>query len=220
MDVHVVGKQWMWKVQHPEGKREINQLHVPVDQPVRLIMTSEDVLHSFYIPAFRVKRDSVPGRYSILWFEANKVGEYHLFCAEYCGTEHSLMKGSVVVMSRPDYDEWLATEENGVQDTPVVAGERLFSQMRCESCHGSEAVGKAPSLAGLYGTQVVLADGSRAIADESYIRESILDPKHRVVDGFSPVMPTFQGQLSEEQVLELIAYIKVMDRETMGAASE
>jgi len=219
MDVHVVGKQWMWKIQHPEGKREINQLHVPVNQPIRLIMTSEDVLHSFYIPAFRIKRDTVPGRYNVAWFEANKVGEYHLFCAEYCGLEHSRMIGSIVVMSQPDYDEWLASEENGVQESPVEAGQRLFSQMRCESCHGADAVGKAPSLAGLYGSQVVLADGSRAVADESYIRESILDPKHRVVDGYSPVMPTFQGQLSEEQVLELIAYIKIMDPETMSSGA-
>ena len=211
MDVHVVGKQWMWKVQHPEGKREINELHVPIDQPVRLIMTSEDVLHSFYIPAFRIKRDTVPGRYSVIWFEANKTGEFHLFCAEYCGTEHSRMIGKVVVLSRPDYEEWLQTEENGAQDSPVVAGERLFTQKRCDSCHAEGGVGKAPSLAGIYGTQVLLADGSRVVADESYLRESILDPKHRVVDGFTPVMPTFQGQLSEEQVLELIAYIKTMD---------
>jgi cytochrome c oxidase subunit II len=206
MDVYVVGKQWMWKIQHPEGKREINELHVPVNQPVRLIMTSEDVLHSFYIPAFRIKRDTVPGRYATLWFEADKIGEYHLFCAEFCGNEHSRMIGRVVVMSPDDYDAWLQTERG---ETPAEAGERLFSELRCEGCH-MNGDGTAPSLDGLYGSQVLLTDGARVTADESYIRESILDPSHRVVSGFRPAMPTFQGQVTEEQVLELIAYIKTL----------
>lgn len=209
MDVHVVGKQWMWKIQHPEGKREINELHIPVNQPVRLIMTSEDVIHSFFVPAFRVKRDVVPGRYQTLWFEATKTGEYHLFCAEYCGTEHSLMTGKVVVMSPADYDEWLSTDEQDGAETPVAAGERQFSEFRCDSCHNS-AGGNGPSLDQLYGSQVALADGSRTVADEAYIRESILDPRQKTVDGFGPIMPTFQGQITEEQVFELISYIKTI----------
>jgi len=206
MDVHVVGKQWMWKVQHPEGKREINQLHVPLGQPVRLIMTSEDVVHSFYIPAFRVKRDAVPGRYNTLWFEANKTGEFHLFCAEYCGTEHSRMIGSVVVLPPREYDEWLRTDD-GVE-TPAEAGERLFSRLRCDSCHAAEGVGRAPSLRNVFGSTVTLKDGSRATIDETFIRESILNPTHAVAGGYDAVMPTFQGQVTEEQILELIAYIR------------
>jgi cytochrome c oxidase subunit II len=210
MDIHVVGKQWMWKIQHPEGKREINELHVPVDQPVRLIMTSEDVLHSFFIPAFRIKRDTVPGRYTTMWFEATKVGEYHLFCAEYCGNEHSRMIGRVTVLSQGDYDQWLRSEENGPHDPQAAAGERLFSSLRCDSCHGPQGVGRAPSLAGVFGTTVTMANGARSRVDEAYIRESILDPRRHVVAGFQPTMPTFQGQVNEEQILELIAYIKTL----------
>ncbi len=209
MDVHVVGKQWMWKIQHPEGKREINELHVPVGQPVRVILTSEDVLHSFYVPAFRVKKDAVPGRYQTLWFEATEVGEFHLFCAEYCGTEHSLMIGKVVVMEPAEYDLWLQTDDQDGTETPVAAGERLFSEMRCDSCH-NPAGGNGPSLDGLYRSQVALEGGGTAIADESYIRESILDPRQRTVAGFGPMMPTFQGQITEEQVFELISYIKTL----------
>ena len=209
LDVHVVGKQWMWKVQHPEGKREINQLHVPVNQPIRLIITSEDVLHSFYLPVFRIKRDAVPGRYQTMWFEANKTGEFHLFCAEYCGTEHSLMIGSVIVMSPEEYDQWLQTDEQDGSETPVAAGERLFSELRCNSCHNG-AGGNGPSLDSLYRTRVAFTDGTNAIADESYIRESIVDPRRHTVAGFGPMMPTFQGQVSEEQVFELISYIKTL----------
>ena len=210
MDVHVVGKQWMWKIQHPGGKREINELHVPVGQPVRLIMTSEDVLHSFYVPAFRVKRDAVPGRYTKLRFEATKEGEYHLFCAEYCGNEHSYMIGKVVVLSPREYDEWLQTPDQGDWETPAVAGERLFAQMRCDSCHAVEGVGRAPSLAGIWGTTVTTAAGERATVDDDYLRQSILDPKRHIVSGYESTMPTFQGQITEEQVLELIAYIRTL----------
>ncbi len=210
MDVHVVGKQWMWKLQHPDGKREINQLHVPINQPVRLIITSEDVLHSFFVPAFRVKKDAVPGRYTTAWFEATKLGEYHLFCAEYCGNEHSKMIGSVVVMTPDDYDEWLREDAQGGYETPAASGERLFSELRCDTCHNNLEGGNGPSLAGLYGSPVSLNGGS-AVADESYIRESILDPKQKIVSGFGPIMPTFQGQISEEQVFELIAYIKTLE---------
>jgi cytochrome c oxidase subunit 2 len=200
-------------VQHPDGKREINQLHIPVGQPIRMVMASEDVLHSFYIPAFRVKRDVVPGRYSWLWFEATKAGEYHLFCAEYCGNEHSRMIGTVYVLEPEEYDEWLQTTGQGDEETPAQAGERLFGQFRCASCHGAEGVGRAPRLAGIFGTTVATVSGERVLVEDSYIRESIVDPRHQVVAGFDPTMPTFQGQISEEQVLELIAYIKTLGAE-------
>jgi len=220
MDIHVVGKQWMWKIQHPEGKREINELHVPVDQPVRLIMSSEDVLHSFFVPAFRVKRDVVPGRYQKLWFEADKVGEYHLFCAEYCGNEHSKMIGTVYVMTASEYDEWLRTPGNGEEETPAQAGERLFSELRCESCHSAAGVGRAPSLANIYGTVVTMEGGERSRVDEAYLRESILDPKRHIVAGFESTMPTFQGQITEEQVFELIAYIRTIGAEPVVSGGE
>ncbi len=211
MDVHVVGKQWMWKLQHPDGKREINQLHVPVNQPVRLIITSEDVIHSFFVPAFRVKRDAVPGRYATAWFEATKVGEYHLFCSQYCGNEHSKMIGTVIVMKPEDYDKWLRQDTQGGYETPIKSGERMFSELRCDTCHNETDGGNGPALAGLFGTQVNLSGGGSVVADESYIRESILDPKQKVVSGFKAVMPTFQGQISEEQVFELISYIKTLE---------
>lgn len=205
MDVHVVAKQWMWKLRHPEGKREINELHVPVGQPVRLIMTSEDVIHSFYVPAFRVKKDVLPGRYTTLWFEATEVGEYHLFCAEYCGTEHSYMGGSVFVMEPADYERWL---RSGERESMESTGERLFSELRCDTCHSPDGVGRGPSLERVFDSRVLLKNDERLIADEAYVRESILDPTTKVVMGYRPVMPTFQGQVSEEQILELISYIK------------
>ena len=202
MQIDVVGKQWMWKVQHPTGKREINELHVPLNRPIRLMMTSQDVIHSFYMPAFRVKQDVLPGRYTTQWFTPTKVGEYHLFCAEYCGTDHSRMIGKVVVMEPSDYQEWLAGSESGL--SPVAAGEKLFNQFQCVVCHGQ----RGPGLAGLYGSTVRLSDGSSVRAEENYIRESILNPNAKIVAGFYPLMPTYAGQLTEEQVMELIAYIK------------
>ncbi|MFT5369605.1 MAG: cytochrome c oxidase subunit 2 [Candidatus Latescibacterota bacterium] len=206
MEMYVVGKQWMWKLQHPEGKREINELHVPLGQAVRLTMTSEDVLHSFYIPAFRVKKDVVPGRYTSLWFEATKVGSYHLFCAEYCGTEHSRMIGKVHVMEAQDYQNWLT---GGVANEPMeVTGERLFEQYACHTCHKVDGKGRGPSLVGLYGKSVGLEGGGSAVVNEAYIRESILTPTAKVVAGYKPIMPTFKGQISEEGVMQLIAYIK------------
>lgn len=206
MEMYVVGKQWMWKLQHPEGKREINELHVPVGQAVRLTMTSEDVLHSFYIPAFRVKKDVVPGRYTSLWFEATKVGSYHLFCAEYCGTEHSRMIGTVHVMEPQDYQNWLT---GGVANEPMeVAGERLFEQYACHTCHKTDGTGRGPSLVGLYGKSVGLEGGGSAVVNEAYIRESILNPAAKLVAGYKPIMPTFKGQISEEGVMQLIAYVK------------
>jgi len=215
MDMHVVGKQWMWKLQHPEGKREINELHVPIGRPVRLIMTSEDVIHSFFVPAFRIKQDVLPGRYTTVWFEATKLGEYHLFCAEYCGTEHSLMIGKVHVMTQADYERWLMSGEG---ESTTSAGERLFSELRCDTCHRPDGVGRGPVLDRVFGSQRLMRNGERVIADESYLRESILTPQQRVLTGYRPVMPTFQGQVNEEQVLELISYIKTLGGDSAGRA--
>jgi cytochrome c oxidase subunit 2 len=218
LQVNVVGKQWMWKLQHLEGRREINELHVPVGRPVKLTLTSEDVIHSFYVPAFRIKQDAVPGRYTTTWFEATKVGSYHLFCAEYCGTVHSGMIGKIVVMDPADYQAWLA--ESGAAPGVIQAstgggtgsvagnGEGLFGQLGCATCHRSEGGALGPSLAGLAGKTVALEGGASVTADDDYLRESILTPQAKVVAGFKPVMPTFKGQVSEEQILQLIAYIK------------
>jgi cytochrome c oxidase subunit 2 len=208
--VFVVGKQWMWKIQHPEGQREINELHVPVGRPVKLTMTSEDVIHSFYIPAFRVKMDVLPGRYTELWFTPTKVGEYHLFCAEYCGTKHSGMIGRVVVQEPPDYEQWLAGAPAG--ETLEQAGGRLFRQYNCHTCHEAGPTSRGPSLHEIFGKTVRLADGRTGVADEDYLRESILNPNARIVAGYTPVMPAYQGQISEEGLLQLIAYIKSLTR--------
>ena len=204
--VNVVGKQWMWKVQHLEGKREINELHVPVGRPVRLQMISEDVIHSFYIPAFRIKQDVLPGRYSELWFEATRPGEYHLFCAEYCGTKHSGMIGKVVVMEAAAYEQWLMGTPTG--ETMEQAGERLFVQNNCNTCHHDRADARGPVLQGAFGKPVRLESGQTVVVDEAYVRESILNPAGKVVAGYRPVMPTYQGQISEEGVLQLLAYIR------------
>ncbi len=206
MEIYVVGKQWMWKLQHSEGQREINELHVPVGRPVRLIMATEDVIHSFYIPAFRVKMDVVPGRYTSLWFQPTKPGKYHLFCAEYCGNQHSAMKGWVYVMDPVDYENWLGGAATGV--SMAQTGEALFRRLGCYSCHRADAPARGPVLEGLYGSQVRLATGETVIADEAYLRESILRPAAKIVAGFRTQMPTFQGQISEEQLLQLIAYLK------------
>jgi cytochrome c oxidase subunit 2 len=206
-DVYVVGKQWMWKVQYPEGQREINELHVPVGRKIRLTMASEDVIHSFFIPAFRLKRDVVPGHYNTAWFEATKPGRYHLFCAEYCGTEHSGMIGWVTVMEPADYENWLSG--GGAEGSMASQGEKMFQQLGCSTCHLLDQQGRCPIMRGVYGSKVLLDNGKTVIADESYIRESILNPNAKIVAGFhADVMPTFQGQVSEETVLQLIAYIK------------
>jgi len=206
MEIFVVGKQWMWKLQHPEGQREINELHVPVGQPVKLTMASEDVIHSFYVPAFRVKMDVIPGRYTSLWFEPTKPGKYHLFCAEYCGTQHSGMGGWVYVMEPVDYENWLSGAATG--ETMAEAGEKLFGRLGCQTCHRSDRPGRGPVLEGLFGTPVQLQTGEKVIADEAYIRESILQPAARLVAGYRTQMPTFQGQITEEGLLQIIAYIK------------
>jgi cytochrome c oxidase subunit 2 len=207
MDVYAVGKQWMWKVQYPGGQREINELHVPVGRPVKVTLASEDVIHSFFIPAFRIKHDVVPGRYDTMWFTATQPGRYHLFCAEYCGTEHSGMVGWVTVMTPSDYENWLSGGGSG--GSMAQQGERLFEQMGCSTCHLLDRQGRCPIMRGVYGSRVQLADGKTVLADDAYIRESILNPNAKIVSGFKPdVMPNFQGQISEEGILQLIVYIK------------
>jgi cytochrome c oxidase subunit 2 len=208
MEIFVVGKQWMWKVQHPEGVREINELHVPIDRNIRLTMGSEDVLHDFSIPAFRVKMDVVPGKLTTMWFRATKPGTYHLFCAEYCGTKHSGMIGQVIAMTPQDYEAWLAGGR--AMGSPAANGERLFSEHACVTCHKPDSAGRGPTLYGLYGSKVALADGRTVVADENYLRESIMNSQSKVVQGYQPIMPAFQGQLSEENLMQLIAYIKTL----------
>jgi cytochrome c oxidase subunit 2 len=206
LNVFVVGKQWMWKLQHLEGRREINELHVPVRRAVKLIMTSEDVIHSFFVPAFRIKQDAIPGRYTTAWFEATKVGTYHLFCAEYCGTEHSGMIGHVIVMEPAEYEAWLSGTAGG--GSMASKGATLFEQLGCITCHRGDVGARGPQLAGLFNRAVRLQNGETVIADETYLRESILNPQAKIVAGFQPIMPTFKGLVSEEGVMELIAYIK------------
>jgi len=206
MEVYVVGKQWMWKLQHPTGQREINELHVPVNRPVKLTMTSEDVIHSFYVPAFRIKADVVPGRYTSTWFEATKTGEYHLFCAEYCGTSHAVMGGRIVVMEPAEYERWL-TGGASAESLPA-AGEALFARLACNTCHKSDGSGRGPSLVGKFGKTEKLASGETVAVDESYVRESILNPQAKITTGYPPIMPTFKGLVTEDQLLQLIAYIK------------
>ncbi len=202
-EIFVIGKQWMWHLQHPEGPREINELHVPVGRPIKLTMTSEDVIHDFFVPAFRVKKDVVPGRYSTIWFQATKTGRYRFFCAQYCGTFHSHMTGWVEVMTPEEYEHWLS---GGVKtESMAAAGAALYQQFGCVTCHGT---GKGPPFTNLYGNPVKLDNGQTVVADDAYLRESILDPSAKIVAGYSPIMPTFRGQISEEQILQIIAYIK------------
>jgi cytochrome c oxidase subunit 2 len=215
LNINVIGKQWMWKLQQPNGKREINELHIPVGRNVKLILGSEDVIHNFYVPSFRVKMDVVPGRYNTLWFRPTKVGRYRLFCSQYCGTNHAEMTGWITVMEPSDYAAWLSDETGDVN--PVSAGERLFTQLACVTCHLSNGTGRAPSLNGVYGGRVPLADGTTVTADDAYIRESILQPKAKIVAGYQPVMPTFQGLVTEEQILSLTAYIKSLQSQPVPA---
>jgi cytochrome c oxidase subunit 2 len=206
LEIYVVGKQWMWHLQHPTGQREINALHVPKDTPVKLTMASEDVIHSFYIPAFRIKKDVVPGRYATMWFQATKAGEYHLFCAEFCGAKHSEMVGKVVVMEPIDYQRWLSG--GGTDETPAVAGEKKFQQLGCITCHGEKPGARGPSLRGVFGSEVTLQNGQTVPVNLEYVRESILLPQAKMVAGYSVIMPTYQGQISEADLLNVIAYIK------------
>ena len=208
MDIFIVGKQWMWKVQHPEGVREINEMHVPVGRPVRLTLGSEDVLHDYSIPAFRVKMDVVPGKWTTMWFTATVPGTYPIFCAEYCGTKHSGMIGRVIVMPQQDYTAWLA----GGRSTGSAAenGERLFTELGCITCHRGDATARGPALGGLFGSTVRLTNGRDVIADDNYLRESIMSSQAKVVQGYQPIMPPFQGMVTEEKLMQLIAYIKTL----------
>jgi cytochrome c oxidase subunit 2 len=209
LEVFVVGKQWMWHAQHSEGRAEINELHIPLGRPIKLIMTSQDVIHSFFIPAFRIKQDVLPGRYTTMWFEPTKIGRYHLFCAEYCGTNHSTMRGWVQVMEPVEFQQWLS--QAGTGPSMAEQGERLFVQYHCAGCHRGSQIVHAPQLEGVYGRPVPIQQGRDVqftLADERYIRDSILRPKQEVVAGYEPVMPSFEGQISEQDLLRIIAYIK------------
>jgi cytochrome c oxidase subunit II len=202
----------MWKAQHPGGQREINELHAPVDRPIRLIMASQDVIHSFFVPAFRVKHDVVPGRYQTMWFKAEKAGVFALLCAEFCGTDHSRMSGRIIVMEPADYESWLSRQDVG--DTLAGEGAALFRRLGCSGCHMGPGTVRAPRLEGLYGKPVPLQDGSIVVADERYIRDMILMPKSRVPAGYAPVMPSFAGQVSEDEIIRLVAFIKSLSGET------
>jgi cytochrome c oxidase subunit 2 len=205
VELYVVGKQWMWKIQHPDGRREINELHVPVGQAVKLTMISEDVIHSFYVPAFRTKTDVLPGRYTTVWFRADRIGTFHLFCAEYCGTEHSKMTGRVIVMEPHGYEEWLGGSRP--QRSTAEAGEELFTTRGCTTCHRPDSAARAPILQNLASKPVRLADGQTITADPTYIRESILRPAAKVVAGYQPIMPSYQGQFTEDELTQLVSYL-------------
>ena len=210
LQVYGVGKQWMWKFQHLSGQREIDELHVPVGRPVKLVLTSQDVIHSVFVPAFRVKQDVLPGRYTQMWFEATRPGRFHLFCAQYCGTLHSRMTGAVVAMEPAAFEQWLA---GGATLSPAQRGQKLFQDLGCNTCHRSDSLARAPDLTDLFGRPVRLRDGAVVTADEAYIRESILDPTAKVVDGYEPIMPTFRGLVTEEGIIDLIEYVKSLRSE-------
>jgi len=207
-DIYVVGKQWMWKIEHPDGQREINALHVALNQPVRLVMTSQDVIHGFFVPAFRLKQDVLPGRYVTLWFDPDRAGSYHLFCSQFCGTDHAEMGGMISVMAPGDFQQWLAANATL---TLAAQGEALYRRVGCAGCHAPGASVAAPSLAGLYGRAVALRDGGSALADDGFLREAILEPAKHPPAGYAAVMPSFAGQLDEEQVVSLVAYIKSLE---------
>jgi len=208
MNIYIVGKQWMWKAEHPGGQHEINALHVPTGKPIQLTMISQDVFHSFSIPDFRIKREVIPGRYSTVWFEATQVGTYHLFCTQYCGTQHSGMIGEVTVMTPGDYKKWLEQSNSG--QSLAQNGERLFASMGCNSCHNGTAAARGPSLAGVYGSKLTLTDGRQILVDDAYLRNAILNPSEHVTAGFAPIMPTYQGQISEDGLIDLVEFVKNM----------
>ncbi len=206
MNIYVVGKQWMWKAEHPGGQHEINALHVPTGRPVQLTMISQDVFHSFSIPAFRVKREVIPGRYSTVWFQATEPGKYHLFCTQYCGTQHAGMIGEITVLTPDDYKKWLQESTSGM--SLAQNGERLFASMGCNSCHSGNAAARGPNLAGVYGTKLTLTDGSQVLVNDAYLRDAILNPSQHVTAGYAPIMPTYQGQISEDGLIDLVEYVK------------
>jgi cytochrome c oxidase subunit 2 len=206
MNIYVVGKQWMWKAEHEGGQHEINALHVPTGRPVQLTMISQDVFHSFSIPDFRVKREVIPGRYSTVWFEATTPGTYHIFCTQYCGTNHSAMIGEVTVLTPDDYEKWTHSSTSGM--SLAQNGERLFASMGCNACHSGNAAARGPSLAGVYGSKLQLSNGSEVIVNDAYLRDAILNPSQHVTAGYAPIMPTYQGQVSEDGLIDLVEYIK------------
>ena len=206
MNIYIVGKQWMWKAEHPGGQHEINALHIPINRPVQLTMISQDVFHSFSIPAFRVKREVIPGRYSTVWFEATQAGTYHLFCTQYCGTLHSSMIGQIVAMTPDDYERWTAGSTSGA--SLAQNGERLFASLGCNSCHSGNADAHGPNLAQVYGGKVQMSNGSFVTVDDAFLRDSILNPTMHQVAGYAPIMPTYQGQISEEGLIDIVEYIK------------
>ena len=206
MNIYVVGKQWMWKAEHPGGQHEINSLHIPTGKPIQLTLISQDVFHSFSIPAFRVKREAIPGRYTSVWFEATTPGTYHLFCTQYCGTNHSAMIGDIVVLTPDGYKQWLAESTSGM--SLAQNGERLFASLSCNACHNAKPDARGPNLANVYGAKLALASGGTVLADDAYLRESILNPSQHITQGYAPIMPTYPGQVSEEGVIALVEYIK------------
>jgi cytochrome c oxidase subunit II len=208
MNIYVVGKQWMWKAEHPGGQHEINALHVPTGRPVQLTMISQDVFHSFSIPDFRVKREVIPGRYSTVWFEATTPGTYHIFCTQYCGTNHSAMIGQVTVLSPEDYEKWTQESTSGM--SLAQNGERLFASMGCNACHSGSAAARGPNLAGVYGSKLQLTDGAQIVVNDAYLRDAILNPSQHITAGYAPIMPTYQGQVSEDGLIDLVEYIKSM----------
>jgi cytochrome c oxidase subunit II len=218
LNIYVVGKQWMWKFQHLDGQREINELHVPVGRAVKLIMTSEDVIHDVFVPAFRVKADVIPGRYTSIWFQPTVPGRYHLFCAEYCGTRHSGMIGEVVVMEPTAYQTWLSG--GSAEGSLASTGAKLFQDLACNTCHRPDAQGRGPVLQGLFGKTQMLQSGETIVVDEAYVRESILNPGAKITDGFQPIMPAFQGLVTEEQLLALIEYVKSLAAQPLAAGSK
>lgn len=218
MTVDAIGKQWMWKFQHPTGQAEINDLHVPVDTDVRVNMISQDVIHSLYVPALRIQAETLPNRYTQIWFHANRVGSYHLFCSEFCGTDHSVMDGNLTVMSQADYEHWLS--QSGSTGTVAEAGGRLFSAYGCSGCHGVGSQVWAPNLVGLYMRPVPMQEGGTVTADDAYLRDKILYPDHHLIAGYEQKMPTFAGRLSESDLLQLIAYIRSLGSEASGAGNQ
>jgi len=216
LEIYGVGKQWMWKFQHPGGQREINALHVPVGRPVKVTLISQDVIHDFFVPAFRTKIDVLPSRYTYVWFTPTQAGEYHLFCSQYCGTNHSRMIGEVTVMNQADYAEWLASGK--AEGSLASQGEKMFQEFGCITCHRPDSGARGPNLQGLYGRPVRLSDNRVIVADDNYIRESILQPNAKIVSGFQPIMPTFQGVVTEEQLIQITEYIKHLSGEEAGAA--
>lgn len=223
LEIHVIGKQWMWHVQHPDGTLENNEIHIPKGVPIKLTMISQDVVHGLYIPQFRVQYHVVPGRYTTTWFQATKTGRFNLFCSMHCGTQHSEMGGYVYVMEPEEYAAWLEKDGNRFVETPkslVQAGEQLWNEKRCSTCHGAQDSDLGPSLVGILGRQRQMTDGRKVVADEAYIRNSILNPWDQIVAPYSQTMPSYAGDLSEEDILHLIAYLKSLGGSTQPAPAD